>query len=138
MMTLGSCGLLSMMLVACGPEQSPHAAHDAAVGVERAPVVVTYYTDLGQLYMEYPMLVVGQEARFLAHLTVLEDGAPVQSGKVRLEVGPTSAPAQVFAVEEPVVDGIFVPVGSMQQAGAMEARLVVDSPQLQAVFPLPE
>lgn len=134
----GSLGLLSILVVACGPQQE-HAATVAEAEVHgRAPIQVTLYTDLGQLFMEYPVLVAGQEARFFAHVTVLEDGAPVESGSVRLELGPASSPDQVVAIDSPKMAGLFIPTGKFDQAGSFEARIVVDSPQLQTAFPLPD
>lgn len=136
--TMGSLGLLSLCVVSCGPTVTAATPGAETQAVEPEPVVVTLYTDKAQLFMEYPELVVGEEARFLAHVTVLEDGAPVRDGQARLEVGPSDAPVHVYSVEAPKFAGLFVPTATFTQAGSFEARIVVDSPQVQAVFRLPD
>ncbi|MCI0588390.1 MAG: efflux RND transporter periplasmic adaptor subunit [Planctomycetes bacterium] len=106
----------------CGPR--PPAA--AAAKPARGPESLTVFGERLLLYMEYPPLVRGVPARFLAHLTVLETGEPVRSGTATLEIG-----AARFAVDRPKREGLFLPEGSPPAPGEFEARLVVTSGQVE-------
>jgi membrane fusion protein, heavy metal efflux system len=66
---------------------------------------VTVWTDRTELFMEYPPLVAGEQARFAIHLTDLSDFSPVREGRVvvRFE-GET---IERFEVEGPSTPGIF-------------------------------
>ena len=93
------------------------------------PVAVTVFTDNVQLFMEYPRMVPGEEARFLAHVTVLETGEPVRSGKLRLELLRGGRSVRVINAEAPARDGLFIPVAAFDAPGSFDARIVVESPQ---------
>ena len=94
------------------------------------PVSVTVFTEKVELFMEYPRLVRGREARFLAHVTVLATGEPVRSGTLTLEAtGPDSTPV-TLRVERPVREGLFIPAGSFKNPGMYDARIVVESEQV--------
>jgi len=106
----------------CSQPAVPGAAAEPA---ELDPKTATVFGERALLFMEYPPLVAGESARFLAHLSVLADGEPVRSGRVRLEVGSFS-----LAVEAPARDGLFVPEGAFASPGTFPARLVIESPQV--------
>ncbi len=110
-----------------------------AVAVLRAeqpalePTSTTVFGERLLLFLEYPHLVRGTPARFLAHLSVLEDGEPVRSGSVTLEIGATR-----LAVSVPKRDGLFVPEGSLPEAGKFAGRLIVKSGQAEETLDLGE
>jgi membrane fusion protein, heavy metal efflux system len=83
------------------------------------------------LFLEHPHLVRGESARFLAHLSVRASGEPVRAGSVTLEIG-----AARLTVASPKRDGIFVPEGSLAEAGSHPARLVVTSGELSETLEL--
>ncbi len=125
--------IATCVIAGCSPGEPDGRAADA--GVE--PVSVTVFTDDVELFMEYPRLIRGREARFLAHVTVLATGEPVRSGSVTLEaIGPDEA-AVTLRAERPARDGLFIPVGSFESPGMYEARIVVESEQVNATIPLP-
>ena len=95
------------------------------------PVVVTHFTDTVQLFMEYPRLVRGEEARFLAHVTVLSTGEPVRSGTLRLEMTGPDGRVVTITAERPARDGLFIPVGALNTPGIHDGRIVLSSPQAQ-------
>lgn len=122
----------------CAPEQSVNAG-DAEHGHEHAepePVAITVFTETAELFMEYPRLVKGSEARFLAHVTVLLDGAPVRSGKLRIEVEQPGG-TKVLEALQPTRDGLFIPVGSFDTPGEFAAKLILSSDQTQETIELP-
>lgn len=85
------------------------------------------------LYLEHPLLVQGQSARFLAHLTVLADGSPLASARVTLRLGD-----QTFVSEGPKRSGLFIPEGTPTKAGSWSATLSVESSALQETWSLGE
>jgi hypothetical protein len=79
------CALL-LSSVGCAGDTKPASAAPAEdEGPE--PVAVTVFTDKVELFMEYPRLLPGLEARFLAHVTVLATGEPVRTGLERTAAG---------------------------------------------------
>ena len=65
-------------LAACRSTPTP-----TPVAEEEAPAIaVTAWSPRTELFMEYPPLVAGAQARFAIHLTNLEDFSPVREGRV--------------------------------------------------------
>lgn len=117
-------------LASCSPD-SPAAGEDAAHSDE--PTSTTVFGERLLLFMEYPHLVRGTPARFLAHLTVLETGEPVRSGTVTLEIG-----AARLSVDAPKREGLFVPEGDLPEPGTFSGRLIVKSEQAEEALDLGE
>jgi RND family efflux transporter MFP subunit len=88
------------------------------------PESATVFGERLLLFLEYPPLVRGAEARFLAHLSVLADGEPVRAGRVTLHIG-----TQALGIDVPKREGLFVPAGALQETGRLRARLEVASEQ---------
>lgn len=127
-----ACLLVSVFPAVLGASCRPASASlEAGAEHEHDPASLTVFGEQLLLFMEYPHLVRGAPARFLAHLTVLETGEPVRSGKVTLEIGTAR-----FAVAAPKREGLFVPEGSPTEAGTLPARLVVRSDQAQETLDL--
>lgn len=114
----------------CRPN-SAAAAEDAAHAHD--PTSTTVFGERLLLFLEYPHLVRGVPARFLAHLTVLGTGAPVRAGTVTLEIG-----ASRFSVDAPKREGLFIPEGSLPEPGSFAGRLVVKSGQAEETLDLGE
>ena len=83
--------------------------HDQGHGEDLEPISVTLFTDQLQLFMEYPHLVTGESARFLAHLTVLQTGEPIRSGSLHFKVTDPQGNMQKVVVDAPKRDGLFIP-----------------------------
>jgi hypothetical protein len=132
--------IASLLVAAAGCSPRPQgivvAAGDDPVHAEPDPVAVTVFTDRVELFMEYPQLVPGLEARFLAHVTVLATGEPVRTGELRLELSRGGAAPVVFVAPRPARDGLFIPVGALAEAGTYAARIVVSSQQVEETIPL--
>ncbi len=135
---LAGFALPALLSASCGPVATAQEPAPASTAAEIPPVVVTMYTEQAQLFVEYPRLVVGENARFLAHVTVLADGQPVRSGRARWEIGPVDNPLHVLEADAPARDGLFIPEGSFPTAGSFTARFIVESEQLQETFVLPK
>ncbi|MDA0667813.1 MAG: efflux RND transporter periplasmic adaptor subunit [Planctomycetota bacterium] len=113
-----------------------HAAPDSTE-TDPSPIAVTVFTEEVELFMEYPRLLPGAEARFLAHVTVLADGAPVRSGELRLDLRAANGDAVVFTASAPERDGLFIPVGALSTVGQYSAQITVVSEQVHATITLP-
>jgi RND family efflux transporter MFP subunit len=131
--------ILFLFILVCWPSlgcspafESTDPAGEAEAG-EPEPASVTLLGERVLLFMEYPHLVRGEEARFLVHLSVLATGAPVRSGRVVLQVGDTR-----LAVDGPARDGVFVPEGSLPAAGRFQTRLVLTSDRVDETLVLGE
>ncbi|HEX6885402.1 MAG TPA: efflux RND transporter periplasmic adaptor subunit [Planctomycetota bacterium] len=121
---LSAC-LLPLVVLACAPACAPSSAaleDDHAHDDELEPTSQTVFGARLLTYVEHPPLVRGETAEFLVHLTVLATGEPVRAGRVVLELG-----AGRLAADAPLRDGLFVPQGSLAEAGTFPARLVVES-----------
>ncbi len=114
----------------CGPD-SAAAAEDAAPALE--PASKTVFGERLLLFMEYPHLVRGVPARFLAHLTVLATGEPVRAGTVTLEIGGAR-----LSVDAPKREGLFIPEGSLPEPGTLAGHLIVKSEQAEESLDLGE
>lgn len=108
-------------------DQGGHA-HD---GEGPDPVSVTMFTSKVLLFMEYPHLVKGEPAEFLAHFSVLETGEPVRIGSFTLEAVGPDGKTETVRLDAPARAGIFIPEHAFASAGPYAARLTVDSPQVQ-------
>ena len=62
---------------------------------------VTHWTDKTELFMEYPVLVSGRKSLFAVHLTRLNDFAPVNEGRARVEFTPESGGAPMSLIGPP-------------------------------------
>ncbi len=117
-----------------GQGPAGHDAHDdghthgADEGPE--PVVVTLFTPKVELFMEYPQLVQGQAAEFLAHLSVLATGEPVRAGSLAFEAVASDGKVVSQRLDAPKRDGLFVPSPTFERAGTYTLKLVVRSPQV--------
>lgn len=106
-----------------------HADHGAHEGPD--PISITLFTPRVQLFMEYPHLIEGHQADFLAHVTVLATGDPVRSGSMVFTATSADGQPAVLKLEAPRRDGLFVPQWSPDAAGTYQLTLAVDSPQVQ-------
>lgn len=109
------------LAASCGSDHHHPEATQAAPDDDIAPVTLTVFGRHVLLFLEHPQLVRGEPARFLAHFSVLADGAPVRSGQVRLEIG-----ARALVADAPRSDGLFVPEGSLADAGEFPASIVLE------------
>jgi len=135
---LHSASLCALFLfaLACAPE--PAHTHAAAPAEDHAPepVAVTVFTEKVELFMEFPRLVPGLEARYLAHVTVLATGEPVRSGTLRLELSDESGTVIPYVAPRPARDGLFIPISKLETPGTYAARIVVQSEQVEETIPL--
>lgn len=111
-----------------GHTSHPHPhPHDEAP----EPVVVTLFTAKVELFMEYPRLVKGKTADFLAHFSVLATGEPVRTGVLEFKVTTPSGKKLSTTLENPKRDGLFVPEFKFDSPGKYDLELSLRSPQVE-------
>src|SRR6266853_1823419 len=104
-------------LTACS-QKSPQAASKGEPAAE--PLKATIWTTKGELYLEYPALVVNEKVRFAIHLTRLTDFRAVKDASctVRLD-------AAVFPCDPSTHPGIFGANVLPASAGEAGLRILV-------------
>ena len=130
MTRITTVGIVGMVLVvaasiaACGGEVEQLEA-------EVPTLDVTAWTGTSELFMEYPPLVVGQEALFAVHLTRLSNFSAMTTGRPRLEFTPESGgPPVVLPGEEASRPGVYRVLGAPPTAGRYQWQLVIEAPDL--------
>ncbi len=86
---------------------------------------VTLWTEKTELFMEYPALVVGEEARFAAHLTRLSDFKPCVDEAVRFHFQTAEMVAVDQTVEHPTPPGIYRPSITFSDPGVYQLTIVL-------------
>jgi RND family efflux transporter MFP subunit len=101
-------------------------------------VVVTQWNESTELFLEYPHPVAGEPTgNWAIHLTDLADFNPIRSGRVTVRfMTPSGAAADVFTIEEPLRDGIFLLDPTVAAPGDYEVRIELSSPQTNSVHTL--
>jgi membrane fusion protein, heavy metal efflux system len=124
---------VAALVAACtaAPVPAPPAAD------EPPAISVTVWTDRTELFMEYPPLVAGENARFAIHLTNLGDFSPLREGRVVVRF--EGERIDHFEVDGPSTPGIFSvdvvvpPARRYQLAVEVHTPDVVDEHRLGAV-----
>lgn len=93
--------VMVVLVSACRSSPPPQTAAPA----EPPAVAVTIWSERTELFMEYPPLVAGQDARFAVHLTDLSNFAPLREGKVVIRFEGDTITR--FEVDGPLTPGIF-------------------------------
>ena len=124
----------AVLLAGCGekvsaPKGDDHGtpATSAADHRDEAVEKLTHFSDQTELFVEFPALVVGQPANFVAYLTQLADFKPLAQGKLTVVLAGGNAAEERFIVDMPSMPGIFKPGVTPKSAGERELSLIVDS-----------
>lgn len=128
-----------VLALGCGRGGSEAAHDDHGHGATTGPAElpgqsVTTWAERTELFMEYPPLIVGREARFAAHVTEMPTFRAVTSGRVTLTVIYPGGAEVSGAVDAPSNPGIFRPVLTPSKVGPCELRFTIASPQVSETF----
>lgn len=124
--------MVVLILAGCSRVDTAGNGHDHGSGGEgddhaHAPaeesVVVTDYSNMTELFVEFPPLVAGESSIFAAHITRLEDFQPLRAGRLDVVLQQTGRTVARFRVNEPARAGLFTPAVTPRDAG--EFRLLV-------------
>jgi cobalt-zinc-cadmium efflux system membrane fusion protein len=101
-------------------------------------ISVTHYTDVSELFVEFPPLVKGDEVSFAAHMTRLSDFKAVAEGRLAVKLTGGGQPEEKAEVGVSNTAGIFRPVFKPQHAGKRRLTFELTAPGLNAVHDLGE
>lgn len=124
LLALAACGDKPDAPPATGATDAAANAHAHDAGGEK----ITHFTDHTELLVEFPPLVVGEDATFAAHLTTLGDFKALADGRVSVRLSGGGEPDEVFSVDGTSQPGIFRPVVKPGHAGERELSIEVAAP----------
>lgn len=136
--TLSAAVLAVFLLSACSEKNAAKDDHGAKASAEKTAdghadnhaesgEKLTHFSDKSELFVEFPALVVGQPATFVAHFTWLADFKPVTKGRLTVVLDGGAAPEERFAIDAPSVPGIYKPVVTPKTTGKRELTLIVET-----------
>lgn len=128
--------IAALLLAGCGDKQTTAGGHGhaapapAAAHDEHGPEgeKLTHFSDKSELFVEFPALVAGQAASFVAHFTQLADFKPVAQGKLTVVLAGENGAEERFVADVSAVPGIFKPSVTPKASGERELTLIVDTP----------
>lgn len=91
---------------------------------EPQTISVTQYSDNTEIFMEYPALVVNEEAKFLIHLTDLKNFSAVNTGVLTVKFYQENNEEFSVQVDKPARAGIFIPTVKFTRSGIY--KMVID------------
>ncbi len=91
---------------------------------------VTQFNNSTELFMEYPQLIVGTEAKFLIHLNDLNNFKPITDGTLAIEIVNQAGNKVVNNLDKPARAGIFTPVIKFDIPGNYTMTMTLNSSQL--------
>lgn len=118
-----------------GLDHAPTGGEEHA-HTEQPTLVYTDYTEVTELFVEFPPLVVDQASIFAAHVTRLSDFQPLTSGVMDVSLLRDNKTVARFRVNAPARRGIFTPAITPKQAGEYELRVEVRDGELHTVHNL--
>jgi len=119
------------MAIACKQNNEDNHAHNpdgSHVGEEIPRVDYTIWTDQTELFVEFPVLIVGQPSKFAAHFTVMDKHQPVREGSVTVSLIKGDKGIRATA-ESPSSPGIFSPIIQPKEAGVHQLVFDLSTPQ---------
>ena len=104
--------------------ESDHGQEEGEPQLEGAGVI-TQWTDKTELFMEYPELIIGQEATFAVHLTRLSDFKPISESEVKFVFSSERGNEGSLTETEVQVPGIYGPDVVFDRAGRYDLRIII-------------
>lgn len=124
--------ILIGMLVLFGCSSYEHEPDTTEQAV--AIVTVTQWTDKMEIFMEYETAVVGEEIKFITHLTTLADFQPVRAGKVILNFKQSNGSDITIEKNDILREGIFTPTHKFKTPGDYNFSLHYQGPKTTESF----
>ena len=126
--------LIAVALASCQSTENHGHAHDAEgdhinEDIEIPTVDATIWTDKTELFVEYPVLIVGNTSRFAAHFTILEKHQPVREGSVTVSLIKNGKGVR-HTVDAPASPGIFKPSLQPKDTGVYQLVFDIKTPLL--------
>lgn len=124
--------MLSLLVFSCQSTEDHGHPHDEngghSIASEEKPAVdYTVWTDQTELFVEFPVLVVGETSRFAAHFTVLDGHQPIREGSVTVSLIKDDKGIR-HSVDAPSSPGIFTPSLQPKEAGIYQLVFELKTP----------
>lgn len=116
--------VLVLCFTACRQESS---IKDSTAFIETPAISKTIWTNQTELFVEYPVLVVGKISRFAAHFTLLEGHQPVRQGSLTVSLIKAGKGIR-HRVDAPASPGIFSPALQPGEAGVYQLIFDLKTP----------
>ena len=123
--------LIYVFFAGCAGQGSSETDH------EHEGSSVTLWTENTELFMEYPALIVGQEAAFAVHLSDMKDFKPVIQGKLTCVFEKSGGEQVTVVADAPSYPGIFRPIVKFKQAGVYDLQLKLEGQQVSDIINVP-
>jgi len=104
--------------------ESDHGQEEGEPHLDGAGAV-TRWTDETELFMEYPELIVGQEATFAVHLTRLSDFKPISESEVKFVFSSERGNEGSLTEREVQIPGIYGPDVIFDRAGRYNLTIII-------------
>jgi RND family efflux transporter MFP subunit len=125
--------IILVLAAIAGCSRNPQASAPAAKPDTPEPLKATVWTDKGELYLEYPALIVNHKERFAIHLTRLGDFKAVKDATCEVHLDRSDAP-EVFPCDPSTHPGIFGANVEPKSAGAARLSIAVHGKDLNGIF----
>lgn len=128
--------LIISFSIACNSDKTDRdSIHDHGPnGHNHEPVIprtdFTVWTNKSELFVEYPVLIVGKTSRFAAHLTKLKNHQPIKEGQLKVSLTNTTQKVS-NTVESPASLGIFKPTIKPTKSGIYTLIFEINTPDFQ-------
>lgn len=107
-----------------------HGPHGHSHGPSQPRTDQTVWTDKSELFVEYPVLVVGKSSRFATHFTQMKNHLPIKEGQLKVTLSNSSETIET-TVNKPASIGIFKPTLKPKKSGIYTLTFEVNTPNFQ-------
>jgi RND family efflux transporter MFP subunit len=120
--------LIAVLIVGCSDKNVENKQQEASNNS------VTQFNKSTEIFMEYPQLVVGVQAKFLIHLNDLVNFKPVTEGTLSIEFVNQSGNKVTANLDKPARAGIFTPDIKFDNPGTYTMTITLNSSQVSDKF----
>ena len=123
--------VLALMAIACKQNNEEDHAHNpdgSHVDDETPRLDFTIWSEDTELFVEFPVLIVGQPSKFAAHFTVMDKHQPVREGSVTVSLVKGEQGIRT-TVDVPSSPGIFSPLLQPKETGNHQLIFDLTTPQ---------
>ncbi len=118
---------LFVLLAGCSHDHEHETGEEH--GHEHGSSSVTMWSDSTEIFMEYPALVAGKEAKFLIHLSDMKDFGAVTEGTLKIDFVNTNGGKFTVTEDKPARAGIYTPTVTFNNAGIYKMILTLSGKQ---------
>lgn len=116
--------LLTVVIIGCSNNDTENKEHSTST------ISVTQFNNSTELFLEYPQLIVGTEAKFLIHLNDLKDFKAITQGSLAVEFVNQSGNKVTANEDKPARAGIFTPTIKFGASGIYTMTLTLTGAQV--------